>query len=84
MTPIKNQMVWFGNFNTHTVENAITNHILQFEENLNCSIFKSDSKYGKRQFPLYSYDKCACMLRWPLEKPNGRFFLNFTNKLEFV
>lgn len=54
-------------FLTYKVENALTNHILQFEENLNCSILKSDSKYGKRHFPIYSYGKSACMLRLPLE-----------------
>lgn len=54
-------------FLTYKVENALTNHILQFEENLNCSILKSDSKYGKRHFPIYSYGKSACILRLPLE-----------------
>lgn len=36
----------------YKVENDVTNHISQYEENRFCNIFLSASKCGKKQFPI--------------------------------
>lgn len=45
----------------------INNHMLQFEENSYRSISYSASNCWKLQFPIYSYSKYTCILRWLLK-----------------